>query len=83
MVALIDPLEGHRYVEPMHSEGQGDYLNHIYNITSTRYNYINPTTDGKLSWKSVSSCTSDSGEELENWQNKMHEVSMRRCARIT
>ena len=36
-----------------------------------------------MSWKSVSSCTSDSGEELENWQNKMHEVSMRICARIT
>ena len=50
---------------------------------SLRADYINPTTDGKLSWWSVSSCTSDSGESLENWQNHPHEVFMRICARIT
>ena len=63
----IDPLEGHRYVKPVHNEGQGDYIDHTYNITSTRDYYIKPTTDGKLSWRSVSSCTPDSGEALENW----------------
>ena len=50
---------------------------------SLRYDYINPIVDGNLSWKSVSSCTSNSSEALENWQNRMHEVSMRRCVRIT
>ena len=50
---------------------------------SYRYEYITPTTDGKMSWRSVSSCTSDSGEALENWKNRMHQVSMRRCVRIT
>ena len=50
---------------------------------SSRDNCINPTTDGKLSWQTVSSCTSNSGNTLENWQNRLHEVSMRRCARIT
>ena len=39
--------------------------------------------DGNLSWKSASSCTSDSGEALENWKNILHEASMRRCARVT
>ena len=40
-------------------------------------------TYGNLSCKCASSCTSDSGEALENWQNRLHEVSMRRCARVT
>ena len=50
---------------------------------SSREDCINPTTDGKQSWKSVSSCKYDSGDALKNWQNKLHEVCMRRCARIT
>ena len=45
--------------------------------------YINPTADGNLSWKSGSSCTSDSGEELEKWQNQLHEILSKKCARIT
>ena len=49
----------------------------------SKEDYINSTTDGKLSWRSVSSCTSDSGDAMENWQNRLHEVSMRRCARVT
>ena len=32
VVAPIDPLEGHRYVEPVHSEGKGNYLDQLYNI---------------------------------------------------
>ena len=32
LVAPIDPLEGHRYVEPIHSEGKGNYLDKLYNI---------------------------------------------------
>ena len=49
----------------------------------SRDDNINPRTNGKLSWRSVRSCTSYFGEALENWQNRMHEVSMIRCARIT
>jgi hypothetical protein len=40
-------------------------------------------TDGNLSWRSDNVCSSDSEEALENWQNKMYEVSTRRCARLT
>ena len=83
VVSPIDPLEGQRYIDPIYNEGQGDYLDQIYNVTALQEDYINPTTDGKLSWKSVSCCTSDSGEALENWKNRLHEVSMRQCARIT
>ena len=82
VVAPIDPLEGKRYVEPVNSEGHGNYLYQLYNIMSSKEDYINPIADGNLSWWSVISCTSDSGDALENWKNRLHEVSMRRCARI-
>ena len=83
VVSHIDPLEGQIYVEPIYNDIQGDYLDQIYNVTAMKEDYINPTTDGNLSWKSASSCTSDSGEALENWKNRIYEVSMRRCTRVT
>ena len=49
MVAPIDPLEGQRYVEHVHREGQGNYLDKFYNIMSSKEDYINPTIDGNLS----------------------------------
>ena len=76
VVAPIDPLEGQRYVEPVNNEVQGNYLDKLYNVMSLSDDYINPTVDGNPSCKSVSSCTSDSGDTLENWQNWLHEVSM-------
>ena len=69
VVSPIDPLEGQRYVEPICNDGQGDYLDQIYNVTTLQEDYINSTAYGNLSWKSASSCTSDSGEALDNWQN--------------
>ena len=69
VVAPYNPLEGQRNVELVKGEYQEGYLDNIYNISSTIYDYINPTTDGKLIWRSVSSCSSDSGEALENWQS--------------
>jgi hypothetical protein len=45
--------------------------------------YVNPTIDGALSWRSIISCASDSEEGLEHWQQRMHKVSTRRCAHIT
>ena len=64
VVAPIHPLEGQRYVEPVHSEGQGNYLDQSYNIMASKEDYINPTVEGKLSWRSVSSCMSDLGDAL-------------------
>ena len=83
MVMPIDPLEGKRYFEPVNSEGQGNCMDQLYNIMSSRKYYINPTTDGKLNQRNVSSCTSDSGNVLENWKNMLHEVSMCRCVILT
>ena len=65
VVSPIDPLEGQRYVELVKGEHQEWYLDNIYNISSTMDDYINPTTNGNLSWKSVNQCSLDSGEVLE------------------
>ena len=59
VVAPIDSLEGKRYVEPVHSKGKDNYLDQLYNIMSSKEDYINPTTDGKISGWSVISCTYD------------------------
>jgi hypothetical protein len=48
-------------------------------LTTGQQGYINPTTDGNISWRSESTCSSDSEEALENWQNIMYEVSMEVC----
>ena len=82
VVAPLDPLEGHIYIELVFNEGKGDHLDNFYNVTALKEDYINPTADGNLSWICMSSCTSNSGEALENWKNRLHEISMRRCARI-
>ena len=83
MVAPIDPLEGQLNFEPVHSEGRRKYLDQLYNVMSSKDDYINPTIDGNLSWRSVILCTSDSREALENWHNRMHKVSLCKCTRIT
>ena len=67
VVTPIDPLEVQRYVEKVNSEVQGGYLDNIYNIMSAMENYVNPMDEGNLSWRSISSYTSDSQESLENW----------------
>ena len=67
VVAPIDPLEGQLNVEPVHSEGREKYLDWMYNVISSKDDYINPTTDVNLSWCSVILCTSNLGEALENW----------------
>ena len=83
VVLPIDPFEGQIYIEPIYNEEQGDYLDQIYNVTAMQEYYIGPAVDGNLRWKCMSSCTFDSREALENWKNRLHEVSMRRCARVT
>jgi hypothetical protein len=82
-IAPLDPDEVHRYTEPIREEDRAYELENIYKLTARQRDYINPTADGNLSWRSDSACSSDSEEALENWHNKMYEVSTRRCARLT
>ena len=57
--------------------------NDLYKMTNSKDDYIDPTADGTLSWCYASSCTSDSDQGMENWKNRMHEISGRRCAQLT
>jgi hypothetical protein len=54
----------------------------LYRTTALDEDYVNPIADGVLSWRSITSCTTDSDTGLENWQQRVHKVSMRICARI-
>ena len=45
-IALMDPNEGRRYVEPVKEEVVGGW-DHAYNISE---DYIYPTFDGELGW---------------------------------
>jgi hypothetical protein len=56
----LDPIEERRYVEPTRKE-----IDKLYNMTSHIDDYINPTVDGALSWRSINSCASNSEEGLE------------------
>ena len=44
---------------------------------------MKPIVNGHIVWDRKSSCTSDLDEELEHWQNRLHEVSMLRCNMMT
>jgi hypothetical protein len=60
----LDPTEGRRYMET----GKGKQLDNLYNMIARMDDYVNPTTDGALSWQSISYQESDSEEALEHWQ---------------
>jgi hypothetical protein len=52
-------------------------------LTERQQEYINPTTDGNLSWRSDNACSSNSEEAMEYWKKKMYEVSTWQCVRLT
>jgi hypothetical protein len=78
VTAPLDPKEARRYVEPTRKE-----IDKLYNMTVCMDDYVNPTTDGLISWRSIRSCALDSEEGLEHWQHKLHKVLTIRCTRIT
>jgi len=83
VVAPLDPLDCKRYVEPMPDNVLEDDVNQLYRTTTQEEDYVNPIADGSLSWRSINSNMSDSDTGVENWQQRLHEVSTRRCARVT
>ena len=61
-------------------EGDVRGYDHAYKILE---DYIHTTIYGKLGWCIYISMSSDSDDGLENWQNRMHEVSPQKCGLIT
>ena len=50
----LDPREVIRYIEL----AKGNEIDNLYNMTTRMDDYVNPTTDDALSWRSINSCTS-------------------------
>jgi hypothetical protein len=64
-IAPLDPDEGPRYTKPIREEDPAYELENIYKLTTRQHDYINPTADGNISWRSESACSSDFEEALE------------------
>ena len=83
VIVPLDPTEGSHYTEPVCDyESEAD-LDCIYKITAWDQDWVNLTADGRITWDRVSSYTSDSNEELEHWQNRLHEVTTLSCNTMT
>lgn len=73
VVQPLDPYQGPRYTEPTEDSLEDKMLEQIYNLTAGRQeDYINPTVDGSVSWRSIHSFDSDSEEAMSNWQERNH-----------
>jgi hypothetical protein len=64
VIVPLDPSKGERFVEPTCLDLKE--INKLYRTTVYEAYYINPTADGVLSWRSITSCSSDSDIGLEN-----------------
>jgi hypothetical protein len=64
VIAPLDPSEEDSFVEPTCLDLVE--INKLYRTTTHDEDYVNPTTDGVLSWQSITSCTIDSDTGLEN-----------------
>jgi hypothetical protein len=80
VITPLDTSEGGSFVEPTCLDLEE--INQLYRTTTHDEDYVNPTADGILIWWSITSCATDSNTGLENWKQRIHEVSMRRCERI-
>jgi hypothetical protein len=80
VITPLDPLEGERFVEPTCLDLEE--IIQLYRTTAHNEDYVNPIADGILILRSITSCATDSDIGLEKWQQRLHEVSTRRCARI-
>jgi hypothetical protein len=66
VIVPLDPSEGERFIEPTFLELKE--IGQLYRTTACDEDYVNPTADGILSWKSITSCETNSDTNLENWQ---------------
>jgi len=76
IVVPLDLSKGLRSTEPVRDyEESDDDLDKIYKITVRDQDWVNLTSEGRISWDHKISCSSNSNEELEHWRNRLHEVS--------
>jgi hypothetical protein len=66
VIAPLYPSEGESFVELTCLDLEE--INRLYRTTAREEYYVNPTTDGVLSWISITSFVFYSDTGLENWQ---------------
>jgi hypothetical protein len=68
VVQPLDPYVGPIYIETTYNNMEGEDLDQLYTVTTrTRDNYINPTTNGSVSWRSIQSTAEDSKFPFDSW----------------
>lgn len=60
LIAPLHTREGEMYIELVKDELDIGEIDNLYNITTRREDYVNPTVDGELSWRSIFSYDIDS-----------------------
>jgi hypothetical protein len=79
----LDTYVGTRYTERTDNNMEGEYLDKLYTITAGTINdYINPTVDGSISWRSIQSANEDLELDFDSWKQGSHETFSRRCATL-
>lgn len=63
VVVPLDPAEGSHYMEPVCDYESNNDLECIYKIPVWEKDWVNPTTDGRISWECKISYTTDLDEE--------------------
>jgi len=71
LIVPLDPVEGAHYNELVHDKDNDNELDCIYQIIVQGQYWGNPSADIRLSWECDNSCTLDSDEEIERWQNRL------------
>jgi hypothetical protein len=65
----LDPSLGLRYIESADHNMESEALDQLYTITtSMRPDYINPTTDGSVSWRNIQSTNEDPEATFDGWK---------------
>jgi hypothetical protein len=83
VVQHLDPYVGPKYTKPTDNNMEGEDLYQLYTVTTrTRNDYINPTADGSVSWRSIQSVDEDSELDFDSWQQGSHETFSRRCMTV-
>jgi hypothetical protein len=65
VITPLDLSEEERFLEPTYLDLEE--IDQLYRKTACDEDYVNPTTDGVLSWGIITSCATDSNIVLENW----------------
>ena len=78
VIVPLEPAEGKCYTELVPKEEDVD---HIYKLTTR--DVVNPIVDEVLCWEEDNEFLFDFDEEIENWQNRLHDVSALHCLWVT